>query len=330
MKIKICLLFPVFIVFLGFNFSFSQDTNTVKFFPLKVGNVWVYQNINGGPWCNLITKRRIKVINSIVLNSHKYFLFSDTTRLVSGFGEICFSCGSIVFDTLRIDSINGNIYKYSSPGCGYSINELTQDSIKALWHDTVKLNCGSDLYYTCFDTNSRSIFGTVVQIREFSHGCFENGCYRRTFAKNIGEAGYSCSGMQGSSHADLLGCIINGVVYGDTTFITGIERISSEIPSSFNLCQNYPNPFNPTTKIKFGIPTPLAPLYQRGEGVAGGFTRLIIYDILGREITTLVNEKLSPGTYEVDFDGSNYPSGVYFYTLKTESFSQTNKMILLK
>jgi hypothetical protein len=319
MKQTIKIYISICLVLLLIDISLSQDTNTVKFFPLKVGNVWVYQNVNGGQWCNLITKRRIKVINSIVLNSHKYFLFSDTTRVVSGYGEICFSCGSIVFDTLRIDSINGNIYKYSYQGCNYSINERTQDSIKALWHDTIKLNCGSDLYYTCFDTNSRSLFGTVVQTREFSHWCFENGCYRRTFAKNIGEVDYSCSGMQGGSHADLLGCIINGVLYGDTTFITGIERISSEIPSSFNLYQNYPNPFNPTTKIKFAIL----------NGVVGQ-TFLSVYDILGREVATLVNEKLSPGTYEVEWNAADYPSGVYFYKLQTEDYSETKKLVLLK
>jgi len=58
--------------------------------------------------------------------------------------------------------------------------------------------------------------------------------------------------------------------------------------------------------------------------------KLIIYDILGREIAILVNKRLNPGTYEVDWDGSNYPSGIYFYTLKTEQFQETKKMVLLK
>jgi hypothetical protein len=60
------------------------------------------------------------------------------------------------------------------------------------------------------------------------------------------------------------------------------------------------------------------------------FTKLIIYDILGCEIETLVNDKLFPGTYEVEFDGTNYPSGVYFYRLITEDFLETKRMILLK
>jgi Secretion system C-terminal sorting domain len=101
-----------------------------------------------------------------------------------------------------------------------------------------------------------------------------------------------------------------------------VRKISSEVPVSFKLYQNYPNPFNPTTKIKFSIPP--------SKGARGMNVRLVIYDILGREVVTLVNEKLNPGTYEADWDGTNYPSGVYFYKLVTNSYSETKKMVLLK
>lgn len=102
----------------------------------------------------------------------------------------------------------------------------------------------------------------------------------------------------------------------------GINLISSEIPSQFSLHQNYPNPFNPVTKIRFDIP----------DLVSGGdrFVKLIIYDLLGREIVTLVNEQLKPGTYEVDWDGSGFASGVYFYSLVTPDFVETKRMVLLK
>ena len=97
----------------------------------------------------------------------------------------------------------------------------------------------------------------------------------------------------------------------------GIQNISTVIPSSFSLLQNYPNPFNPSTKIKFEIKD-------------SRFTILKIYDILGKEIETLVNEKLSPGTYEVNWNASQYPSGVYFYRLDANGFSDMKKMILMK
>jgi hypothetical protein len=103
---------------------------------------------------------------------------------------------------------------------------------------------------------------------------------------------------------------------------TGIKKISSEIPSDFKLYQNYPNPFNPVTRIKFSIPP--------FEGGQGGMTVLKIFDILGKEIATFVNEKLSPGIYEVQFSGNQLPSGVYFYKLTTNKFTDVKRMILLK
>ncbi len=117
-------------------------------------------------------------------------------------------------------------------------------------------------------------------------------------------------------------------------FVIGVNNISTEVPNSFTLYQNYPNPFNPVTKIKFEIP----PVGQRHAFDV----RLVVYDILGREITVLVNERLKPGTYEADWDGSNYPSGVYFYKLSVTDasspqanplsirYSETKKMVLMK
>jgi hypothetical protein len=123
---------------------------------------------------------------------------------------------------------------------------------------------------------------------------------------------------------------------GGITFIAegeGVKKISSEIPNGFSLSQNFPNPFNPVTRIKFDIPS--TPLSSIGEGPG---VRLIIYDILGRVIETLVNEQLKPGTYEVEWSAtggvSNYPSGVYFYKLiitdASAPLSITKKIVLIK
>jgi hypothetical protein len=88
------------------------------------------------------------------------------------------------------------------------------------------------------------------------------------------------------------------------------------------LMQNYPNPFNPSTKIKFEIPS-------AGQRYAFD-VQMIIYDMLGREVALLVNEELKPGSYSVTFDGSNYASGVYYYTIYAGSFTDTKKMMLVK
>jgi predicted acyl esterase len=109
-------------------------------------------------------------------------------------------------------------------------------------------------------------------------------------------------------------------------FAIGVKNITSEIPAKFNLYQNYPNPFNPVTKIKFEIP--ISPLNERGDN--GGFITLKIYNALGKLITILVNEPLSPGSYEVEFDGTNLPSGVYFYRVTAGDYTETKKMILVR
>lgn len=97
----------------------------------------------------------------------------------------------------------------------------------------------------------------------------------------------------------------------------GIHPTSSEIPNEYSLSQNYPNPFNPNSNIKFQI--------SKLSDV-----RLIVFDALGREVETLVNRQLKPGTYEVDFDGSKLSSGVYFYKLVANDFTETKKMVLVK
>lgn len=118
----------------------------------------------------------------------------------------------------------------------------------------------------------------------------------------------------------------HGLILKTTTGgITFIQPIGNEIPNEFLLYQNYPNPFNPVTRIRFQIPL------SRGVGAEGGRGVLLkVYDILGREVITLVNEQLKPGSYEVEWNASSYPGGVYFYTLSAGDFSETRKAILIK
>ena len=115
--------------------------------------------------------------------------------------------------------------------------------------------------------------------------------------------------------------------------IIDVKNISSTVPDKYSLSQNYPNPYNPSTKIRFSIPPPDksgSRTKSDFEGGQGGMIVLKVYDILGNEIATLVNEYLKPGTYEVKFDGSQLVSGMYFYTLTAGDFKETKKLILIK
>ena len=103
----------------------------------------------------------------------------------------------------------------------------------------------------------------------------------------------------------------------DTAKTIGLNQLGFEIPEKFSLLQNYPNPFNPQTKIRFLLP-------------AGSNVTLSVYDVSGKLVTVLLNRQLAAGSFEVNWNAGNLPSGIYFYRIETGSFSQTRKMILIK
>jgi hypothetical protein len=96
-----------------------------------------------------------------------------------------------------------------------------------------------------------------------------------------------------------------------------VREVSSTIPRAFSLGQNYPNPFNPSTKIQFHL-------------ASSAFTSLKVYNVLGKEAATLVNDYLQPGNYESTFDASHLSSGLYFYQLQTGNLIDAKKMNLIK
>ena len=113
------------------------------------------------------------------------------------------------------------------------------------------------------------------------------------------------------TNADTMEAIYNN-------FVVGIEdNVLNSIPAKFSLSQNYPNPFNPTTTIKYQIPEM-------------SFVTLKVYDVLGKEVTTLVNKYHPAGNFEIEFNATSLPSGVYFYSFQAERYAMTKKMLLLK
>jgi hypothetical protein len=139
----------------------------------------------------------------------------------------------------------------------------------------------------------------------------------------------------GNSNSPKHYSFIDDKVIGESKFKYRLKQIDTDgqfeysetvevdvIPAHFVLHQNYPNPFNPSSKIKYQIPS----LGTRDHV----YVEIRVFDILGNEITTLVNEEKPAGTYEVEFDAINFPSGVYFYQLKFGNFVETKKMVLMK
>ncbi len=152
--------------------------------------------------------------------------------------------------------------------------------------------------------------------------CYDNSAY--TSYSTVTST--AASGMTWGYYTDnSAGCTMTGgtaqanrpnVCFTFTTGV-GVNPIGLEIPKVYSLSQNYPNPFNPTTKINFALPKQ-------------GFVTLKIYDVLGREVRTLVNEVKSAGNFTVDFNASEFSSGVYFYKLESNGFSDIKRMMLIK
>ena len=129
--------------------------------------------------------------------------------------------------------------------------------------------------------------------------------------------GWSVVGVAQDSNKNMWFATDEGIAVFNENGIVNISNQGTQISQGFELYQNYPNPFNPTTKIRFII--------QRSTNI-----RLQVYTIQGKEVARLVNQKLNSGNYEYTFDGGGLPSGVYFYKLITDEYSQTKKMLLLK
>lgn len=125
----------------------------------------------------------------------------------------------------------------------------------------------------------------------------------------------SYTGTNSVAPITMNGFILQKAIYD--TIDVGISNYNSLIPDKFALYQNYPNPFNPVTNIKFDI-------------ARTSMAFLIIFDMLGKEVVTLVNQNLAPGSYQYSFNASNFPSGIYYYKVKTAEFTEIKKMILLK
>ncbi|MFC2093644.1 T9SS type A sorting domain-containing protein [Bacteroidota bacterium] len=291
--------FLLLIIISSFNLSlYAQDTVSAKYFPLAVGNVWYNKTYSYLMFVLYDSMNvRTEITKDTIINGKKYFRFSNYWR--------------------RYDSTTSNLLMYS-PGQGCSIypDDKIIDSLASRKNDILYCSYMSVLTHTCTDTGFTNIFGSNnVKTKSF----FYDGlvAYDATYAMNFGVIFSGYLGISGTGNLTYLrGCKINGIVFGDT-ILSIVKKISSLVPERYILYQNYPNPFNPSTKIKFDIPK-------------SSYVKLIVYDVLGREIKTLVNEKLNAGRYEVDWDGSDYPSGVYIYKLHTSDFVAVKKMLLTK
>lgn len=297
------------------------DENPLDYYPLHVGDKWIYQIKHIPGWSGNETNyslTREVLCDTIFSNSIKYYRIKesrDDTNLVHIYNE-------------RIDSIKGKIYR---------VDSLFQDNDERLIYDlsikdgtsfpTWNLYLNSYLEEVIFkiENSIQQIFENDTSLKEAvlfeteQEGTIHGTSY--ILAKDIGIFYHHSSWLDGFDQFQFLqSAHINGVKYGDTTLV-GIYEKTNNIQIEFSLSQNYPNPFNPTTTIEYTIPV---------GATHESLIQLRIFDVLGREIATLVNEIKKPGTYQVTFNAENLSSGIYFYEFRSGQSKFVGKMNLMK
>jgi hypothetical protein len=294
--------------------SLPIPEEVLNFYPLAIGNKWVYDV--WGWWADTtyhsysgVTYRKV-VGDTVMSNSQYYYKVFDPTT---------FNYPPYLFE--RIDTSSGKVYRYDNslglPNDEYLIDDLLAEVGDTIWSSRHQYQ---DYFpFICVGEGVFNKWGIQGPRKIFT--IFDLTGYTYSLSQGVGIDSIYDNFDFGENFVTLKGCVINGVVYGDTT-LTSVESEEPPAVSSFKLEQNYPNPFNPATIIQYAIGS-------------RQFVTLKVYDILGNEIATLVNEEKSAGQYEVTFDSHsgevrNLTSGIYFYQLKAGSFVKTKKMILLK
>ena len=301
----------VIILVLAFHSIFAQSSTVqeaMKFYPLNNGDYWEYGRFMNDNYVVHPVEPYywLQVMGDTVFSNGKSY-----KKIKRGF----FSDNNKYLRYERLDSTTLSVYRIYD-GVEYKI-----DSLLANPGDSIicsRFHTPNVLLSKCLSEGEETFFNqkfTAKTMQDFSSSM----AYKYKLVKGLGYC-YSES-MELTFQGDkLLYAIINGVEFGIKTEIVNHD----EIPTQFILSRNYPNPFNPSTTIKFSIPSVGA------EHVQPLHVVLKVFDLLGRVVATLVNEDKSPGNYEMKFDGTKMPSGVYYYIFDLNGFSQSKKMVLIK
>ncbi|MDP3829934.1 MAG: T9SS type A sorting domain-containing protein, partial [Ignavibacteriaceae bacterium] len=196
------------------------------------------------------------------------------------------------------------------------------------------INSNKDLFYTSYETYrsyypytewtllfTDPAYSVFINSDDIIYASLENGIIRSVDNGNNWESIFTENISRSYAHdlrvnGNILFIATNSYGLYELMTPTNVEE-ENNLVTDFHLSQNYPNPFNPVTNIKFSIPK-------------SDIVEIKVYDILGKEIQTLLNEYKTTGSYEVEFDASNLPSGIYFYRMVSGNYPEAKKMVLLR
>ncbi len=293
------------ILLLAQSILISNAVSSSSYMPLSIGNSWTYIVHQNMSYC---CKVKFAIVSDTVIGGKKYFRSSNSLPVMH--------IQSLNIRLYRVDSLTGNFYGYvNGTGCSYSPYEILIDSLSA-GTGGLSTACPSQMVRRCTDIDLFPAPWNQSYLRKRYQYHNGNTQTPTAYFKDLGLSG-SADGPLGEISFDIIGCVIGGTVYGDTT-LTAIHQSNQYAPQQFSLGQNYPNPFNPVTVISYSL--------------SGSHSiRLTVCDLLGNHVETLVNERKNAGNHEVLFDGGRFPSGVYFYSISVDGIEAVSKrMALLK
>ena len=273
--------------------GYSQPDSVLSYMPLNIGNQWQY--------------RVHYVVNNSNIDTIYYSLYTveSDTIMPNGYQYQVIETDSET-RYVHIDSATTCVYEYE-----YNSNHgFMTDSLQCSEGDYFGMNN----YCELIDTTSILNYKTWVMLIDRTAPDISE---RHTLALDIGisyKEIITTFGFGTQKTSTLVYANIKGTEFGE--IVTSVDH-GNISPSAFSLSQNYPNPFNPATTINYQIPEL-------------SFVQFKVFDVLGNEIAILVNEEKLAGEYEVEFNGKELTSGIYFYQLEAGNFIQTKKMILLK
>lgn len=284
------------------------SANDLSYNPLEIGTKLIYNvhemaNTWPTPYDNKY-KFSMEVVKDTTLANGKVYKQIRNIRETNNFTR---------FEYQRVDTADGIIYRFLDTDS----EEIVEDLLASLG-DTIynkRMQEFMPSMRSLFNnTDTATLFGQLRKTRNYVAEGFGIQTYRLAQGIGIDSVSFGIEEVYGSYI--LAGMVKNGIVYGDTTMVTGVND-NKAVVNNYELKQNYPNPFNPSTTIEFSL--------AKGDRV-----EVTIYDILGNRVKTLFDGYKPAGSHSIKFDARNLTSGVYIYKVKSGSFITSKKMILVK
>jgi dienelactone hydrolase len=279
------------------------NANPVKALPIIKGanhtkfmdtRIWDFTDTNS----YLTAEQQLSITRKYLASIFNLFLKEDSSYFKFVFGDLAQSDTSIIFQ-YELEPLKPKSFNLILPQ-----DTSSQTITNFLWHSTYSLNLYDQIEYELLIASDEQFNNLVLRVSEITDTTYsiqlQNGKYFWKVKAYTSSSTYTFSNVM--------------------SFVVNIPTdVNSEkdTPFEFYLEQNFPNPFNPSTRISFALPKTI-------------IVELKIFNLLGQEVATLLNEEKAAGTYEVNFDASNLSSGIYLYKIQAGHFVETKKMILLK